>query len=133
MIRLKPQFHHRVWDGNRLAEGFDRIGEAWVVYPENTIESGFHQGKTQDELVHEHGKWLLGSKREHHSHCSMLPIIDLRQNKCSLSECPDRSIRSLALKACSQGGLFRTGRFAQQKEPTVLFANINKGPARFLP
>ncbi|WP_373289939.1 type I phosphomannose isomerase catalytic subunit, partial [Deinococcus roseus] len=72
LIRLKPEFHSRVWGGNRLQAGPDPIGEAWVVYAGNTIAGGPHHGKTLDDLVHERPQWLLGSRGAGHQHFPLL-------------------------------------------------------------
>lgn len=83
MIRLKPQLHDRVWGGNRLVEGPEQIGEVWVVCAGDRIENGALHGKTLDELVHEHGKWLLRSRREHHTHHGIVLIQGSARILCS--------------------------------------------------
>ncbi|MCS6846177.1 MAG: class I mannose-6-phosphate isomerase [Anaerolineae bacterium] len=61
LLRLLPEYHHRVWGGRRLKPDADQpIGEAWIVYEHNRIADGRHAGRTLAELAGELGAALLG-------------------------------------------------------------------------
>jgi mannose-6-phosphate isomerase len=59
-LRLTPEYHERVWGGQRLKPGAPPIGEAWIVYERNTIAAGPQRGRTLAELAVEQGMALLG-------------------------------------------------------------------------
>jgi mannose-6-phosphate isomerase len=61
-LRLEPQYHQRVWGGAHLKAATPPIGEAWLVYEQNTVASGPHAGSTLAELARYHGEALLGSR-----------------------------------------------------------------------
>lgn len=63
LMQLIPELHPRVWGGTRLKPDSDTpIGEAWVVYEHNVIQSGPHAGKKLSEVIETAGASLLGSK-----------------------------------------------------------------------
>lgn len=56
-----PEHHQRVWGGRHLdAEADPPIGEAWIVYEQDKVASGPHEGRTLAELAEEYGESLLG-------------------------------------------------------------------------
>jgi mannose-6-phosphate isomerase len=62
---VETQYRERVWGGSNLrpaAEGKTPIGEAWMVYEENTVASGRHEGRALADLAAEYGAALLGTK-----------------------------------------------------------------------
>jgi mannose-6-phosphate isomerase len=62
---VETQYRERVWGGSNLrpaAEGRTPIGEAWMVYEENTVASGRHEGRTLAGLAAQYGAALLGTK-----------------------------------------------------------------------
>jgi len=62
---VETQYRERVWGGANLrpaAEGATPIGEAWMIYEENTVASGAHEGRTLGDLAAEYGAALLGTK-----------------------------------------------------------------------
>ena len=62
---VETQYRERVWGGDNLrpaVEGATPIGEAWVVYEENRVASGKHEGRTLGDLASEYGAALLGTK-----------------------------------------------------------------------
>ncbi len=60
-LRLVPQYHNRVWGGKFLKpEAEEPVGEAWIVFEEDTVASGPHEGRTLAELAEEYGEALLG-------------------------------------------------------------------------
>lgn len=70
-LKLGPSPSERLWGGTRLKDfvpsfkdlnSADPIGEAWLVYSENTIENGSYQGKTLQALADELAEVLLGTK-----------------------------------------------------------------------
>lgn len=64
-LRLVPEYHERVWGGQNLrptGHGSTPIGEAWIVYEGNRIESGPLAGQTLGEVSEEYGEALLGRK-----------------------------------------------------------------------
>ncbi len=64
-LKLEPEYHERVWGGQNLRkvkEGDTPIGEAWIVYEGNKIESGPLAGRTLGEIAEEYGEALLGRK-----------------------------------------------------------------------
>jgi mannose-6-phosphate isomerase len=61
---VETQYRERVWGGSNLrptAEGKTPIGEAWMIYEENTVASGPDQGRTLADVAAEYGEALLGS------------------------------------------------------------------------
>lgn len=62
VLQLVPEFHHRVWGGQRLQNSSTPIGEAWVVFENNMVSSGVHAGKKLSEVLQLEGEALLGSK-----------------------------------------------------------------------
>jgi mannose-6-phosphate isomerase len=60
-LRLEPDYHERVWGGNRLKPGGSPVGEAWVVHGANRISGGPFAGSTLAELTARHGPDLLGT------------------------------------------------------------------------
>jgi mannose-6-phosphate isomerase len=62
-LRLVPEYHHRVWGGQHLQSNAEKpIGEAWLVYEEDKVASGPHEGRTLAELAVEYGEALLGRR-----------------------------------------------------------------------
>ncbi len=61
LLRLLPEYHHRVWGGRRLKPDADQpIGEAWIVYEHNRVADGRYAGRTLAELAEELSTALLG-------------------------------------------------------------------------
>jgi mannose-6-phosphate isomerase len=60
LLQLIPEFHHRVWGGQRLRVADKPIGEAWIVYEHNHIAGGPFAGRTLAEVALEQGPALLG-------------------------------------------------------------------------
>ncbi len=63
LYKLRPQYHARVWGGQRLkpvSEGETPIGEAWVVYEGNAVEGGPRDGQTVKDVLAELGDTFLG-------------------------------------------------------------------------
>lgn len=61
-LRLIPQYHRRVWGGQRLKPSPDPIGEAWIVYEGDLVASGSDAGHTLAELAVQYGSALLGPR-----------------------------------------------------------------------
>ncbi len=62
-FHLIPQYREYVWGGRRLRPHHAlQTAEAWIVYEENLIESGPHQGMTLAQAAEEFGQRLLGSR-----------------------------------------------------------------------
>jgi mannose-6-phosphate isomerase len=59
-LRLIPEYHARVWGGQRLKPSNPPVGEAWIVYEQNKIASGPDKDRTLAELAAEQGESLLG-------------------------------------------------------------------------
>ncbi|MFN4292916.1 MAG: type I phosphomannose isomerase catalytic subunit [Thermoflexales bacterium] len=60
-LQLIPEYHPRVWGGQRLKPDADQpIGEAWIVHEHNRIAGGRYAGRTLAELTAELGVALLG-------------------------------------------------------------------------
>ncbi len=77
LIALAPQFHARVWGGEKLAEhAADNtpIGEAWLVFEENQIISAPFQNKTLRELISQHADTVLGA-RLHKQFGARFPLL----------------------------------------------------------
>ena len=63
LYKLRPQYHARVWGGQRLKavpDGETPIGEAWVVYEGNAVEGGLFDGRTVKALLEELGDTFAG-------------------------------------------------------------------------
>lgn len=61
LLQLIPEFHQRVWGGQRLKPSDPPIGEAWVVHEGDRMANGPHAGKTLAEVANEMGATLLGA------------------------------------------------------------------------
>ncbi len=64
-FQLLPQFHARVWGGQRLKTtraGETPVGEAWLVHEHNRVRDGRLAGRTLESLAQEIGVGLLGSR-----------------------------------------------------------------------
>lgn len=61
-LLLIPEYHERVWGGQRLRPSANPIGEAWIVYERNCVASGPEEGRTLAELADRFGSDLLGSR-----------------------------------------------------------------------
>jgi mannose-6-phosphate isomerase len=61
LLQLTPEYHTRVWGGQRLKPADPPIGEAWVVHEGNCVANGPHAGKTLAEVAKELGAALLGA------------------------------------------------------------------------
>lgn len=70
-LKLTPKASERLWGGERLRSmipGFqalkttEPIGEAWLVYADNTIMNGDYQGQTLQQLATLQGANLLGTR-----------------------------------------------------------------------
>lgn len=60
LLQLMPEYHARVWGGDRLRAGDEPIGEAWIVYEHNRIAGGRLAGRTLADAAAEMGANLLG-------------------------------------------------------------------------
>jgi mannose-6-phosphate isomerase len=60
-FKLEPTYRDYVWGGNRLRPGVEVTAEAWVVYEQNTIQSGPFAGKTLADAARVEGESLLGT------------------------------------------------------------------------
>lgn len=61
-LRLAPQYHPRVWGGQRLRPATPPIGEVWLVHEENRVLGGSQAGRTLGQIAAKHGGALLGSR-----------------------------------------------------------------------
>lgn len=61
LLQLLPQYHTRVWGGQRLKPAQPPIGEAWIVYEHNRIAAGPFAGRTLAEVAEAQGAALLGA------------------------------------------------------------------------
>ena len=62
-LRLVPEHHQRVWGGRHLDPDADPpVGEAWIVYEQDKVASGPHEGRTLADLAEEYGEALLGRR-----------------------------------------------------------------------
>ena len=61
-LRLEPQYHERVWGGQRLRPATPPVGEAWIVYGDNRVVGGAAAGRTLAEVAAEQGEALLGRR-----------------------------------------------------------------------
>ena len=63
LYKLRPQYHARVWGGQRLKsvpQGETPIGEAWVVFEGNAVEGGPASGQTVKDVLADLGDTFLG-------------------------------------------------------------------------
>ena len=61
LLQLIPEYHHRVWGGQRLKPNLEQpYGEAWLVFEGNLIASGKYAGQTLDQVSRVLGAELLG-------------------------------------------------------------------------
>ena len=69
-LKLRPTPSERLWGGDRLKRfvpGFanlttrEPLGEAWLVYAENEVLNGLHEGRTLQAVADELGEQLLGT------------------------------------------------------------------------
>lgn len=61
-FRLSPQFHARVWGGQRLHAADQPIGEAWVIFEGDLIADGPNAGRTLGALAAAEGEAFLGRR-----------------------------------------------------------------------
>ncbi|MCS6909449.1 MAG: hypothetical protein NZM11_02610, partial [Anaerolineales bacterium] len=61
LLQLLPQYHTRVWGGQRLKPAQPPVGEAWIVYEQNRIAAGPFAGRTLAEVAEAQGQALLGA------------------------------------------------------------------------
>jgi mannose-6-phosphate isomerase len=61
LLQLIPEYHTRVWGGQRLKPADPPIGEAWVVHEGNRVANGPHAGQTLAEVAKKLGAALLGA------------------------------------------------------------------------
>jgi mannose-6-phosphate isomerase len=63
VLCLVPEYHHRVWGGQHLQpDAEEPVGEAWLVYEQDKVASGPHEGRTLGELAEEYGEALVGRR-----------------------------------------------------------------------
>jgi mannose-6-phosphate isomerase len=63
LLQVVPEYHHRVWGGQRLKPNLEKpYGEAWLVFERNKIKSGSFAGKTLEEVARVLGAQLLGAR-----------------------------------------------------------------------
>lgn len=60
LLQLLPQYHTRVWGGQRLHPAQPPIGEAWIIYEHNRIATGPFAGQTLAQVAEARGAALLG-------------------------------------------------------------------------
>lgn len=81
-LKLIPTYRDYVWGGERLRPGHNPTAEAWVVYEEDTIESGPLAGRTLANVAQEFGPGLLGAKafnRTQHRFPLLIKLLDCAQ------------------------------------------------------
>jgi mannose-6-phosphate isomerase len=61
-LRLVPEYHERVWGGQRLRPADPPVGEAWIVYEQNKVAAGPDAGRTMADLAAARGESLLGRR-----------------------------------------------------------------------
>jgi mannose-6-phosphate isomerase len=61
-LRLIPQYHARVWGGQRLQTGDQPIGEAWIVYEDDLVADGPDAGRSLGALAAAEGEAFLGRR-----------------------------------------------------------------------
>ena len=72
VLKFTPIFKSVLWGGTRIAEfkGIesqgDHVGESWELSPmpghESEVADGPFKGKTLPEMLHEHGREIMGEK-----------------------------------------------------------------------
>ncbi len=60
LLQLVPEYHPRVWGGQRLKAAQPPIGEAWIVFEHNRVLNGAWAGRTLAEVAEAEGAALLG-------------------------------------------------------------------------
>ena len=61
-LRLIPQYHARVWGGQRLQAASQPIGEAWIVYEDDLVADGPNAGRSLGAIAAAEGESFLGRK-----------------------------------------------------------------------
>jgi mannose-6-phosphate isomerase len=61
LLQLTPEYHTRVWGGQRLKPADPPIGEAWVVHEGNRVANGPYADQTLVEVTHALGAALMGA------------------------------------------------------------------------
>ncbi len=75
LFQIIPEYHARVWGGDRLQPGAPQpVGEAWMVYEHNRIAAGAWAGRTLGEAAHALGASLLG-ERVHRQFGGRFPVL----------------------------------------------------------
>ncbi|KQR22768.1 type I phosphomannose isomerase catalytic subunit [Deinococcus sp. Leaf326] len=60
LFSLEPQYHERVWGGQRLRAATPPVGEAWVAGEGSRVTAGPHAGASVGELSAQYPAALLG-------------------------------------------------------------------------
>src|SRR5262249_15299208 len=78
-LRLEPQRHERVWGGRRFTNGDNPIGQLWIVWEQNPVVGGQHDGRTLGELAAELGEALIGTARHERKFPLLIKLLDTRE------------------------------------------------------
>ena len=74
LFPLEPQYHERVWGGQRLKAADPPVGEAWVACAESRVREGAEAGRTVAELAAAYGPQLLG-REVFAAHGTRFPLL----------------------------------------------------------
>lgn len=61
-LRLAPQYHARVWGGQRLQSAAEPIGEAWIVFEDDLVAAGPNAGRSLGAIAAVEGEAFLGRR-----------------------------------------------------------------------
>ena len=77
-FQLIPQYHPRVWGGQRLKTTSDTtpIGEAWVIHEHNLVSSGELAGQTLEQVALQFGTDLLGTNHTGNRFPLLIKLLD---------------------------------------------------------
>ncbi len=61
LLVLEPEYHERVWGGQRLRPSDPPIGEVWIAHGPSVVSAGPHAGETINALIADCGGALVGT------------------------------------------------------------------------
>lgn len=133
LLQLTPQYHERVWGGQRLRPANPPIGEAWLVYEGNTVASGPFASQTLAAVTAQQGEALLGKKAIAQTGLRFPLLIKLLDAADWLSvQVHPNDVQAIKLEGAGQMGKTEAWHLLQTEPAARLIAGVkaNTPPAQ---